>query len=328
MSCRTSSASRSAGNERMSPSRLRVNSTLPAPTSTIRVTDGLLAGAQDVAQALAVVPLDPVGAVWVGAAQAGEGEGERGRPAARRTAARGPRGRRVAAAGGSRSPTSADGPTSIVRAPHAAAWVSRSATAGRAGPVRGERDDHGIRPQHRGRARGHLPHLGALGVDQRHLLELERGLERGRVRDAAAGHEQVAGVTQGCRERFDDGLRRGDRRLGRVGGGEDPGDLVVGPLRTEELEQQQLGRDERRRERLGHHRHDRRAAGREDDVGRDPGQRRARHVDDAGHRDPAAHRLRDRDDVLELARGRDPDDRVGRVEVGWVDAGTRPRSWG
>ena len=37
MSWSTSSASRRAGNVRMSPSRLRVNSTLPAPTSTIRV---------------------------------------------------------------------------------------------------------------------------------------------------------------------------------------------------------------------------------------------------------------------------------------------------
>ena len=43
-------------------------------------------------------------------------------------------------------------------------------------------------------------------------------------------------------------------------------------------------------------------------------------MDDADHRHPAAHGLGDRDDVPELARRRDPDDRVAaaRASGGYV----------
>ena len=53
-------------------------------------------------------------------------------------------------------------------------------------------------------------------------------------------------------------------------------------------------------------------------LGHEAGQGGAAHVDDAGHRHPSAQGLGDRDDVLELARRRDPDDRVARAERGLV----------
>ena len=154
--------------------------------------------------------------------------------------------------------TSGSGPTSIVRAPQSRAWRRRSATAARRRAVRREGDDDGVRPEHRRGAGGHLPDLGALGVDERHLLELERRLERGRVGEPAARDEQVAGVDEGRGDGLDERVRGRDRGLGGVGGGEDRLDLAArAAARAEQLEQQQLGRDERRREGLGHDRDDR-----------------------------------------------------------------------
>ena len=204
----------------MSPSRLRVNSTLPAPTSTIRVIERpprrWRRRAEDVAQALAVVALDPVGAIGVVAPQPGEREGEerdRRHGVQRRVVLGRVRGQREQ--DGRRRPAAPARPRSSGR-PSRRRGAARSAMALARRPVRRERDDDGIGPEHRRGAGGHLPDLGALGVDEGHLLELERRLEGGRVAEPAARDEQVARVDEGRGEGLDQGLRGGDGGLGGV----------------------------------------------------------------------------------------------------------------
>ena len=206
--CRGGRARRRAAprSDRMSPSRLRVNSTLPAPTSTIRVIERPPRRWRRRRPGCAGGP----GCGSARSSRGGRGCGRAAgparrpgaRPAGRRTAARGPR-TRPAGSGSSvgrrdqRLRPDLDRP----RAPVGGVAQQVARSAARAGPFGGERDDDGVRPEHRRGAGGHLPDLGALGVDERHLLELERGLEGGRVADAAAGHEQVAGVERGSPRR-------------------------------------------------------------------------------------------------------------------------------
>ena len=210
------------------------------------------------------------------------------------------------------------GPTSMIRAPHSAACATTSAVAARPGP-RGARATTTVAGSDDGRgARGHLPGLRALGVHDGHLLELQGGFHGGDVGQTAPDDEHVLGVGELVGERIDQRSRCIDRRLGVVSRARDVRDRRVGAVATEQVEQQQLGRDQRGRERLGHDRDVARAAAREDDVGRDAGQRGSRHVDDPDDRHAVAPCLGNGDDVPELARRRDADDRVAVAERGRV----------
>ena len=162
----------------------------------------------------------------------------------------------VAVAGSGRSADpgwSRPGPTSIVvRAPRRG--VPEELADGLAcGSVRRERDDDGARPEHRGGPGGHLPHLGALGVDEGHLLELERRLQRGRVREAAAGDEQVVGVGELVVRAPPRAARRRSIAVSAASAAARRSRPErVARCRSQQLEQQQLRRGERRREGLGH----------------------------------------------------------------------------
>ena len=82
----------------------------------------------------------------------------------------------------------------MVRLPHSAACASRSAIAGRAGPSGASAMTTVSGPSIVAAPGGHLPDLGALGMDERHFLQLEGGLEGGRVAQAASGHEQMSRI--------------------------------------------------------------------------------------------------------------------------------------
>ena len=111
---------------------------------------------------------------------------------------------------------SAVGPTSMARAPQAAACSTTSAVAARPGPFGARATTTRAGSDDRRHTRGHLPGLRALRVDDGHLLELECGFQRGDARHSAADDEQVGGVDELHGERIDEGLGRGDGGLGVV----------------------------------------------------------------------------------------------------------------
>ena len=177
-----------------------------------------------------------------------------------------------------------------------------------------ERDDDGVRPEHRRGAGGHLPGLGALGVDEGHLLELERGLEGRRVAEPAAGDEQVLrAASRSTRARTSGSARRSRPPRGprRRGSRPRPGRHARGPAARAAGARWRRGSHEKVLVMTGH---DARAARREDEVRSRPG---SAWIPGRGRcRPPARGRaaLGDRDDVPELARRRDADDRVAGAE--------------
>ena len=260
-----------------------------------------------------MVALDPVRLVRVVAAPPGKGKGQR-------------------ATGG----TAVSGAWSSTAPPGAAAGRTRARTCsvrprrpgrpsrrrdGRRRPSRPsracgrERDDHRLRVDDGRDARGHLPGLGALGVDDGHLLELEGGLHRGGVRHAAADDEEVLGA----------------RECGRELVGEGPAAAIAAsawsaasaiarrirpPRSASSRPSSELRGDQRGGEGLGHDRHVARAARGADDVRGQGGPACSPDVDDRDGRDAALPRLGDRDDVTELARCRDADDGVAGPSAG------------
>ena len=149
--------------------------------------------ADHVGQALAAVALGPAGSSGSMPRTARERVGEERE---RREGCRGSRGPRVAAAAIGRwsapSIVGSDGDLDDPGAPLAAVPGDvDDGLAARAG--RGQGDDGRRRADQRRGARRHLPRLRALGVDEGHLLELERSLEGSDVAAAAADDEDVLG---------------------------------------------------------------------------------------------------------------------------------------
>src|SRR4051794_10242230 len=263
MSCSTSSTSRSSGYDRKSPSRLRVNSTLPAPTSTIRIDAPL--DADDVGETLAVVALDPAGTIRIETAtrrelEREEGEGRDGDE------------RRVVLVrvGGERQEPAAGHELLRTDLDHACAPAGRVTEhcAGRrsSATIRGDADDDGVGVDDRRGAGFHLPGLGSLRVDERDLLELERRLERGDVGESTTEDEPVLSGRELGGEVADARQRRVDRGVGCVGRRVERWSPVVELPVAEEPREEQLRRGERRRERLRHDRDVARTTGRADDV--------------------------------------------------------------
>src|SRR3954451_8547041 len=317
MSCSTSSTSRSSGYDRKSPSRLRVNSTLPAPTSTIRIDAPL--DADDVGETLAVVALDPAGTIRIETAARRELEREeregRDRDERRVVLVRIRCERQEPAAGHELLRTDLDdacAPAGCVTE-HGAGRRS-SAT------IRGDADDDGVGVDDRRGAGFHLPGLRSLGVDERGLLELERGLERSDVGKSPTEHEPVLSGRELGGEIADDRERGVDGSVGCVGRRVERSSPAVELRVTEQPREEQLRRRQRRRERLRHDRDVTGTTGRPDDVRGDGSERRFGDVDDADHRDDVAELARNGDDVAEFARGGDPDDRVTRPESRSVSA--------
>ena len=208
MSWSTISASRSSGYDRKSPSRFRVNSTLPAPTRTIRVISALrasVADADDVPEApgCGTAPPSPG---WSGSCPRRRASAK-ARSATGGTAVSGAWSSSAAAGIGSRSAPSMERPRRhLDDAGAPGGGVGRDVHRRRpAGSVRRERDDHRLRVDDRRDARRHLPGLRALRVDDRHLLELQRGLERRGV------------ARRRCRRRTGGRPRRARRRGPRRG---------------------------------------------------------------------------------------------------------------
>ena len=83
------------------------------------------------------------------------------------------------------------GATSMIRRAPLAAVADDVVGGGARGTIGRQRHDHRPGADDRRRPGRHLPGLRSLRVDERHLLELERRLESGRVREAPADDEEV-----------------------------------------------------------------------------------------------------------------------------------------